>query len=1839
MNKFFIITLFIIIFLFLMIPSYATTVQLLPNTTNKAYTTGTTTHTCAYNPAAATTEFTDTQYSNVNVSDNVYYTLATAGTASACKATDNKWTFNVSTNIPSGATVNWIQYCIEGNASGTNPDAATFLYHYNLSTSAWVTSLTFTGTDTTWCYNTTNYASLFTSSANMTIGYESQNYRTEGETGTWSSSVDFVNVTVSYTARDTTLPTFSNPSINTTCAGKPVNISIVIQDETGLSGYIFSTNNTGTWVNTTWSSLTNGTVASNITTLNSTVGTVVNYTWYANDTASPSNWATNRNSTTTTDCTPPIVTISSPTNTTYAADGTWFNVTLNEAGSWCGRSLDKAANVSMVNSTGNWNNYTTGIAKGSHNVTFCCNDTSNNMNCSAPTVYFTIDNTSPTYSLNSTNSTLAGAPILHSLNWTDNVGLSGFIFQFCNGTWNGTMCLATCTGTYTITLNDTNGGNVGDAGVDSVAPTYNYGTDTVIFVESYSAENGRTFLLWNLSVIPAGATITNANLFLYMISPTGVSRTYNAYNTSLYNSTGAGPWVEGTVNSIDCGTRCALTQNITWNNQPSAETLQQGISTGTIAKWLYWDVTNSAISSFSQANKNMSIMIRDNTESSSTDYYADFASKEYATTTLRPQLVITYTSTYTGNCGWVNDTWNNTGFSGTSSWSNVTKTVNSTVGAWIAWCVYANDTSNNWNGTSCVNPFTYNTTSAALNYSANLTQSLSISQSTSRTGSLLRSVTTSLVTSSALSRSSTLYKSLSEFLTINQILSRMLSSLRSITSYFTFNTVSSRISSFYKALSDSLSLNSVSSRILSSFQSISSYFTLSSSITRTLSSLRSITSSFIFTSTTSRIVSLFQSLSQSLSLSTVSSRILSSLRSITSYFAISQSLSRFYTSLLSLSQSFTTSVSVTRLGSIYRYLTGYLTLFQSTSRIQSLLQSLSQSLTISQLSSRLGAIYESVASSFAFVSLSSRISTLIRLTTSSLTISAVSSRTSLLLKSITSYFTLSSVSSRLYSSLRSITGYFTLSSAASRLGILLKLLSQSLTTNTLTARLLTGFREASQFFTVSTVSSRINSFLRILSNSLSLNIISSIASSIYKTITSYFTLNQSILRISGIFKSLINSFTTNAITSRFIGFYKPITQLFNLELITIKVQVLLRNIAQSIYTSLISAASIVGFNERIVSLSLTLTDSLTRLLSLYKTLSQSFIANALSSRTGMFFKFISDSVSTNILITRIAEFARLTSQFFSATAITSRIAGFVRLISNAFAISQTTSKLSSLYRSITFYFTINQFSSRIFNLIKILTQSLSINSATIRLSSLFRTIISYFTVNQFSNRFYVFLRSITSYFTTNLATTRIQAFVKSLSNSLILSSTITRTLSSIRSITSYFAVNLIYSRFSVLFRYLSGSFITNFVTSRIHAAYFSISQSFSIITVSSRLSAFLKIISSSFITNQISYRTAVLFKLVTTRTAITDMMSRMLKIQETVSGGLYFSATISRIRMLIRIVSQPISILQIIKRIWIAFSKFLCPFMGDEESCATSGCHWCSGACQATTCVAPTPPSGGGGGGGGLVPVTNVTEIKTVLDTSIDIQTPEVNPGDKVYAIVRVMKVEGPRGVINVNLSYWVKDTSGNILGLKQTVVGVETIRSDIYYLVVPISAPPGTYTFQALAQYNNATDTSFDNFQVTTAVTKPSIAIKRVDVPFILVNENTSIKVILENLENRKIDLNMTLLLPYDFYPQNSTKPISLEPLSEETVEFTFVPKKPGSFSGFIKIEYEDKKLIKDFDIEVYSTEKFFIFLMGNYWWIIALVLIALLAFFIYKTRDRFKKKEKVKYIFKRKELLPEFK
>lgn len=82
-------------------------------------------------------------------------------------------------------------------------------------------------------------------------------------------------------------PTYSSVSHNSTYSGQTAKFSININDNEALEPdgqYIFSTNNTGEWVNDTAVNFTSTPEWANVTkTLNSNVGRVIGYRWYLND--------------------------------------------------------------------------------------------------------------------------------------------------------------------------------------------------------------------------------------------------------------------------------------------------------------------------------------------------------------------------------------------------------------------------------------------------------------------------------------------------------------------------------------------------------------------------------------------------------------------------------------------------------------------------------------------------------------------------------------------------------------------------------------------------------------------------------------------------------------------------------------------------------------------------------------------------------------------------------------------------------------------------------------------------------------------------------------------------------------------------------------------------------------------------------------------------------------------------------------------------------------------------------------------------------------------------------------------------------------------------------------------------------------------------------------------------------------------------------------------------------------------------------------------------------------------------------------------------------------------
>jgi len=326
-----------------------------------------------------------------------------------------------------------------------------------------------------------------------------------------------------------------------------------------------------------------------------------------------------------------------------------------------------------------------------------CSDLCGNGACNSwettSTCSYDCDRANPTWSSNSTNSTIAGTPINFSLYWTDNVGLSKAITSLYNGTaWVNASSWCSLSGT-TSWCNQTL--------VVNVTPQQlwwkQYANDTSLY-HNWNASQNFSLVTASSDATPPtysnmGQNVTNTST-IALGDSVSLSAQWND-NVALsmwwfYNGTS-----NMSANSFTSGNW----SNITWNST--------GLTKGTTYTLIFYanDTANN------QNGTGVWQYTIDNTPPT----YSSNSSN--STTAGTPILHSLNWSDNIGLSGYIfsfdnctgtltNDTW--TSF-GVGTWSNATKIINSTSSCTIMWCVYANDTSNNWNGTSCSNPFTYTT--------------------------------------------------------------------------------------------------------------------------------------------------------------------------------------------------------------------------------------------------------------------------------------------------------------------------------------------------------------------------------------------------------------------------------------------------------------------------------------------------------------------------------------------------------------------------------------------------------------------------------------------------------------------------------------------------------------------------------------------------------------------------------------------------------------------------------------------------------------------------------------------------------------------------------------------------------------------------------------------------------------------------------------------------------------------------------------------------------------------------------------------------------------------------
>ena len=268
------------------------------------------------------------------------------------------------------------------------------------------------------------------------------------------------------------------------------------------------------------------------------------------------------------------------------------------------------------------------------------------------------------FSLNSTNSTFAGVNTLFSLYLTSNAGLSGFVFQFCNGTWNGTNCVQTTT--FSLCFQETANISTSCGGLSTGA----YNATTNYFYINYTKPTNAVDGMWQIKhglyntyniTIPDDCFNSIVMFRFYSVSyENGYGQCFNGSEWKTITNV--------PIPSETWGYSCATNNTYRLYDGDYDTGLFSG--TALCSSPVVWALCNSG---------------------------------GCLNTTLYEEAVYWNISLTSG--GWVNDSF--VSLKGTGNWSNVTKIVNNTVGSTIGWKVWANNTIGQTNESGT---FSYNTT-------------------------------------------------------------------------------------------------------------------------------------------------------------------------------------------------------------------------------------------------------------------------------------------------------------------------------------------------------------------------------------------------------------------------------------------------------------------------------------------------------------------------------------------------------------------------------------------------------------------------------------------------------------------------------------------------------------------------------------------------------------------------------------------------------------------------------------------------------------------------------------------------------------------------------------------------------------------------------------------------------------------------------------------------------------------------------------------------------------------------------------------------------------------------
>ena len=208
----------------------------------------------------------------------------------------------------------------------------------------------------------------------------------------------------------------------------------------------------------------------------------------------------------------------------------------------------------------------------------------------------------------------------------------------------------------TVTLQTPETQNVDDGMVIQVSPALEYGAHNQMSAGAPGINRDRqAYIKWSLASLPAGATVTNASLQLYYATDgleTDDRISLDSYAVTPYPSYSVNgqEWTEGTGGSS--GDVCTGAE-LCWNTRPTGGQVSGSAESSVLfdgsvphSGWYTWAVTQMVQQAVNNGDGRLTISLRSTwlggSEGSSD--FVTFRTKEHYSTSLRPKLVIEYTT-------------------------------------------------------------------------------------------------------------------------------------------------------------------------------------------------------------------------------------------------------------------------------------------------------------------------------------------------------------------------------------------------------------------------------------------------------------------------------------------------------------------------------------------------------------------------------------------------------------------------------------------------------------------------------------------------------------------------------------------------------------------------------------------------------------------------------------------------------------------------------------------------------------------------------------------------------------------------------------------------------------------------------------------------------------------------------------------------------------------------------------------------------------------------------------------------------------------------------------------